>query len=291
MPELSDRIRAIRSTFRLSQREFGLLLNIDQSSMGDLERGVISSECWEKIIQFIEEEPQLAMALLSERIEQPLAASWPERFAALSRKIGITGRDLADLLSVTPSAVADWRAGQSEPRGCPAIIFWILESYAGIDPSQWPSILITLPHDVMTAERIKVLRQSLAMRQRDLAYLMHLTGASTISQWERGDREPGWCANLLLRLLEAMPGPMTRLLEQIPSWSNEPINPEKAIQIRERAGLTQLELARLLQTDLATLVRYEREGVEMGCSVLIYRLIEAYFEEFLRLIQSLYGAE
>jgi len=286
MPEWGDRLRALRERFGLSQRQLAELFDVSQTTI----RRPKWTECWEKLVRFLEEEPNLAMSLLSERLRERTSRPWPERFAALRQKIGINLQELAELLSVTPTTTWDWNSGRHEPQGCEAVIFWILESYSDIEPTSWPSILMLPPGDVITPERIKMLRHTLMLRQRDLANLMH-SPFGTISQKEYGAWHPGWCQNLLLKLIEAMPGPAIELIERIP-WTTTEVSAEKATEVREKTGLSQVQLSRIFRCDLSTIVRLEREGIrERGCVALVYALLDNYHEEFLGLVKILYEME
>ena len=65
---------------------------------------------------------------------------------------------------------------------------------------------------VNTGERLRALRESWGLSQREFAVLLGL-GSGTVNRWEAGDREPGAVAEALLVLSEAAPTKARRLLE------------------------------------------------------------------------------
>lgn len=285
MPEWDGRIRAIRERLHLTQAELADLLGMSEGLINGWEaRRSGNTGCWEKVISALESDLEGTVEIMLEASQRPPDVPWPARFLALEDKIGLTNKWLAELLDVHLTPIVNWKNGTMEPSGCEALMFRILEVSADSDPETWPSILRLASRDTLTAERIKVLRLSLMFRQVDLANLLHITGPQ-VSNWEHNVQGPSWCASLLLRMMEMMPGPTIDLIERIP-WA-DPLSPKDLVRIREQAGLTQIELARLFQADHASIVRMERVGSTIrGCNALVYRLLERYQEEFLSLINT-----
>jgi DNA-binding transcriptional regulator YiaG len=286
MPEWDDRIRALRTRLHLTQGELADLLGMSESLVTGWEINRSGATgCWEKVIGALESDPEGTAELLLKASERPIDVPWPARFQALEDKIGLTNKWLAELLDVHLAPIVNWKNGLLDPSGCAALMFRILEVSADSDPETWPTILRIASRDVLTAERIKVLRLSLMLRQRDLANLLHIT-APQVSCWEHNVQEPGWCSNLLLRMMEMMPGPTIDLIERIP-WA-DPLSAQDIVRIREQAGLTQIELSRLFQADHSSITRMERMGSSIrGCNALVYRLLERYRDEFVSLIDAI----
>lgn len=285
MPDWAGRIITLRERLHLTQAELADLLGMSEGLVSTWETNRSwGTGCWEKVIGALERDPEGTSELLLEASGRPVKASWPERFKILEDKIGLTNKWLAELLDVHLAPIVTWKNGTMEPSGCEALMFRILEISADSDPETWPTILRLSVRDVLTAERIKVLRQSLMLRQRDLANLLHVTHPQ-VSMWENNVTGPGWCSNLLLRMMEMMPGPAIDLMERIP-WA-DPLSAKEVVRIRHEAGFTQIELARLFQADHASITRMERIGSTIrGCNALVYRLLERYRDEFISLIET-----
>lgn len=293
-------VRALRKSLSLSIDQFASLVNLTTGSLYKLEEGKDEvSKCLEMIFAFLEENRKDGAAILAQRPE-PIFLENSEIKAAvvdLKEKLEMTNEGLARLLHVTPWAISSWIVGRKRPGACPELLMWLLGVYSERDPNEWPSMFRPLiparqTRMLITPERILALRKSFLMRQQDLAYLLHVD-ASVISQWEHG-KKPGWCTNLLLRMLEAYPGPAHELLERVPygEWEGLPeewrFSSEKAKAAREKVGLTQDELAYVFGVTGPTISDIET-GVSSEvypCIGLVYELLDLYPEEFVGMIRT-----
>jgi DNA-binding transcriptional regulator YiaG len=290
---LGAKIQNLReNVLRLSRVELALLLDVRQYAVGRWEEEVNTpSPCMQRLLIFLEERPEEGMALLSQRPE-PLfeGKPWSEVVYGLLGKLNMTIRELSTLLDISPSTVNNWLYRADTPEACQRLMLWLVYRYSDVDLSSWPSILRALPSpvlDVIAADRIVALRKSFGVTQRDFANVVHVD-PSEVSHWERGQR-PGWCANLLLRMLENAPGEAFDLLTSIP-WREWELTPEAAKAIRTNLNLSQTDLARLLAVNLKFISDMESEGTvgkKIECVRLLYRLLEAFPKETVSLIQAL----
>lgn len=282
--EFADKIRHIREQFYLTQQNFADLLGITHQTISGWENLREPLLIWERVIQFILDCPAAAVPFLNEKPWRDEPISWPSRVRAILKKLGWTQRMLAEFFSVHGTAIQKWLTEESDMDNGYKITLSLLELYSDVDPKQWPAAIYVAEADVITAERVKLLRQSLGMRQRDLANLIHMNLGS-VSTWELGDERPRWCPNLLLRIVETFPRAAT-LMETI-HWE-DPVPPQKAKDIRLNLGMSHLELARLLGSTVTATFMYENGSQKLaGCAALTYRLLEQYPEEFIGFIKGL----
>lgn len=288
MLEWSDRIEALRKNLDLTQRQLAKLLGISPNYVHLWEtRGRGVNTCWERVIQFIEDCPSEALGILDE-LSVENEGRWSERIQALLEKLGWTHEELSEFIGVWPHTLYAYKRGRNLPP-CSKLIVSLLEIYSDIPVQSWPPALYSKPPDVISAERVKLLRRALNMTQYQLADILHVT-KTTISNYEDGGGSPGWCGNLLLRILETFPT-AAPLLSRIPrTLTEERISAEMARSIRENIGLTTLQFSHLLGITWDSIEnRLEREGIYGGCAALVYLLIEKYPNEFIPLVQGLLG--
>lgn len=283
--EFSEKVRGIREAFGLTQKELAEILGIDRSVIAGWETlAYKAADCWERVIQFLIDCPSSALSVLRQKPWVNDQIGWPDRIINLRQTLGWTRDRFGEFLSTHGETLNRWIHGSSiEP--CYQILMALLEIYSGIDPKEWPPALYLPEEDIITPERIKLLRLGFGMKQSQLANLIHVT-SSIISTWETGHGKPGWCANLLLKMLETYPR-AADLLEKMP-WGDDRISPERAMQVRTSLGLTRLEMAHLLGATSFTINTYEDLGDRgADCGILVYQLLEQHAEEFISYIKDL----
>jgi len=247
----------------------------------------------QRILLFIVERPEEAFDVLSGRPDPLFRGISPSDFISdLMNRTGLPPRDLAQLLNVSVKTVHNWVQGLYEPLPCEQVILSLLDQYIQRDPREWPAILKQLPvagREIITSDRIRALRKSFMMTQSEFGSLLRMA-RSEVSTWEHGHHPPGWCANLLLRILENTPNEAFDLFSKIP-WSGEEITAERSRTVRESLHLTQEELARFLGSDFETISIIENFGTlgrsRMECIKLLYGLLAVYPQDMVRLIQAL----
>lgn len=284
--EFAEKVRSVRESLKLNQQDFAGLLEISPATVSKWESlGKEGTSCWERIIQFIIDCPQSALEFLQRKLWANEAKAWPERITQLRETLGWSVIDLTDFIGIDYNTVGVWMRG-GNIKTCDQIMMSLLEVYSEVDKKEWPPALHFEAPDVVTEERVRLLRLSLGKTQVQLGNMLHVA-RNTVSRWENGVDAPGWSANLLLRMIETWPRSV-ELLERIP-WDDGIITPEVAVRIRESLGLTLLEMAHLLGASQGIAV-YEHEGIadlKAGSSILVYRLIQEYQEEFLHYIRGL----
>lgn len=286
--EFAEKVRGIREGLGLNQYEFADLLDVTRPHVSMWESLAIEeTSCWERIIQFLIDCPSSALQFLREKPWVDEGKAWPDRIMNLLKVLNWRAVDLVEFLEIYETSFQDWISGRKIDT-CYQITMSLLEVYSSVDPKEWPAALHVETPDVITRERIRLLRLSLGKTQAQFGDLLHVAN-STISGWENGHDTPVWSANLLLRMLETWPRSVD-LLEKIP-WDDTIITPEAAFRTRESLGLTGLELARLLGTSAATIYnKNEKKGLagkNRGPAILVYRLLQEYQDEFLSYVQGL----
>jgi DNA-binding transcriptional regulator YiaG len=283
--EFAEKVRGIRESLGLDRHQFADLLDISFGAVRDWEETRKEPDhCWERVLQFIIDCPSSAVATLSKRPWIDETRDWSERVKDLLGRLDWTYERLGEFASVAPNSVVNWVGGiKKNLLTCHQISLSLLEIYADVDPKEWPPAIYLPEEDIITPERIKLLRQSLAMRQRDLANLIHMKNTHS---WETGSAKPGWCANLLLRIIETFPRAVD-LLGKIP-WGDQSLSPARAIEIRSVLGFTTLEFSRLLGASQPTIHNYEYgRNKPSSCAVLVYQLLEQHPKEFLSYAEGL----
>lgn len=281
MANWADRIKLLRESLHLTQEEFAELIGASNQLVSQWETGKQGPTlCWERILQFMEDCPSGAETF--RRFSGDTEIGW-DRVQALLRKLGWDVRELAEFVGTYPTAIGYWEQGR--PIGsCAETLILLLEVYSDTAVGSWPPALYAKRRDTISPERVKLLRLSHAMKQSQLADILHVD-RSTITKYERGV-EPSWCANLLLRVIETFPRAVD-LLAQVP-YTDEVISAERAQAIREQFCLTQLQFSHLLGSTVEAISHTERLGVrDPGCPTLIYLLLEKYPDDFIPLVEGL----
>lgn len=281
--EFAEKVRGVRESLRLNQQEFAELLGVTNSRVSSWETSSFhETKCWDRVLQFLVDCPESAVRFL---LDRPWDQTNPEEVRQrLLGKLGWTNRRMTEALGMYPgSHIHISHPGLSI---CTKILLSLLEVYAEVDQKDWPAALHFETTDIITRERARLLRLSLGIKQSQLGNLLHIDN-STISGIEN-DKVPGWCTNLMLRILETYPRAVG-LFEAIP-WDDEAVSPEMAVEIRNSLGLTQLEFSRLLDVGHDLMGNYEKYGLsgkKKGCAILVYKLLRQYPEEFLSYVQGL----
>lgn len=283
--EFAGKVREVRDLLGLTQRDLAGLLDIHWETLGDWETLTKEAHpCWERTIQFMLDCPSSAIRILAEKPWIDETRTWRERLESLLKRLGWTNIKLAEFLNITIEPIMSWKRGD-EVSTCPAILMSLLEIYADVDPKEWPAAFYFPYKEMITPERIRLLRLGLGMTQSAFGNLIHVIHTN-ISSWETGKALPGWCGNLLLKVVETFPKAI-ELLEKIP-WADDRLYPEQAIHVRQSLGLTQLELARIFGITTVGVIDIETgEYKGTDCGVLLYRLLAEYPEEFIGYIQGL----
>lgn len=286
--EFADKVLGVRKFLGLNQNDFADLLGITPALVNMWERlHAEETSCWERVIQFLIDCPSSALEFLRQKPWANEGGAWPDRITQLREMLGWSMVDLADFLGIHEGSLHPWMNGENIAI-CYQITMSALEVYSSVDPKEWPSALHFEAPDVISEERIRLLRLSLGKTLAQLGNILHVTGQA-VGRWERGVVYPVWSANLLLRMLETWPRSV-ELLERIP-WDDRIITPEVAFRIRTSLGLTGLEMAHLLGASKELIHSiYEVAGIagkRTGSAILVYRLLEEYPEEFLSYVQSL----
>lgn len=288
--EWAERVRALRKSLDLTQMEFAELLDITDSQVSQWERAALSPTlCMQRIFQFINDCTSNALSFLSKKPWQETEVEWGDRIEVVLKALNWSQEQLATFMGVTENAVNRWKVYGHQIDICNRILISLVEVYSDVDRKEWPPGLYFEPEDIITPERIKLLRQSLALTQRQLASFLHMTGGSAVCQWESGEQSIGWCANLLLRIVETFPR-AADLLHNIP-WDDEELSAGRIRQIRMSLGLTMLELSHFLGSTSAVISYYEKNGLkgrkELGCPKLVWLVLEKYPEEFISFVEGL----
>lgn len=179
--DLAERIKRLRTTLGMSQREFGRLFGAEQSTVQGWESG---------------KRPRLKYLMAIERVErgEPAAASVPpdgsgrpqrpigERLLALRTSRDLSQRHLAALLNVSQMTVSNVERGK-RPLGADATRR--LERLEQERERRVEGHRAALS----VAERMQLLRWERGFTQQELADRLGVT-QSMVSLWETGQREP-----------------------------------------------------------------------------------------------------
>lgn len=284
--EWAEKVRNLRKRLGLTQKELADLLDTVFQVIGAWERTVTEPTlCYQRILQFLDDCTSSAIQFLQQRPwENETGSSWKDKLEDILERLDWSQRQLAQFLGVTDATIGGWLNEEYPPQTCYQILVALLESIADTDPKAWPSGLHVETRDVITSERIKLLRLALGLTQVKFGNILHVN-FSTVSKWEVGGNPPEWASNLLLKVMETYPRAV-ELIERIP-WNDEQISGERAAKIRQSLGANTLELAKLLGGNETTLDVYERRGIPASSPVLVYLLLEKYPEEFISYIEGL----
>src|SRR5579871_4821005 len=143
----------------------------------------------------------------------------------LFHRLEITKRDLAELLGVDRSTIADWEKTGYIDFGTCRFLLQLLEAdvdrilpllqkrlKSGKPRAPWP-------------ERVRAMRKAFGLTIEDFADLLS-TIPSAVVNWEQGHSEPISCHAVLLDLIEDHPDEMADMLGFVPAGEVEESPPE-----------------------------------------------------------------
>lgn len=283
--EWAERVRDLRARLGLNQHELANVFNIDHAQVSQWETAVLEPTlCWQRLLQFLNDCTSSALQFFERRPWTEGATSWSEKVEGVLRALDWNQSQLASFLGIHRHSVYAWLNDREIGDPCYQILVSLLEFYSGVDVKEWPAGLHVEAKDVVSAERVKLLRLSLALTQQNFGNILHV-GGNTASRWETGQRAPDWSSNILIRVMETYPRSVD-LIEKVP-WTDERISQKRAREIRNFLGMTRLELAKLLGTSEHRITFYEQDGVDPAPATLIYTLLEQHSDDFIPLIENL----
>lgn len=185
-----------------------------------------------------------------------------EKILEQRKRKGITQQELADALNISRSTLAGYEAENKKPSY--KVLVRIAE-YFGVTVDYL--LELDVGGNVMLGKRIAELRKACDMSQKELGEKLGLS-ASAIGMYEQGRREPG---NAMLIAMENLFGvTVDYLLGVTDSTENAPESSvarkfgNRLRDLRVSEGITQLQMAVILDTSKSNISKYEAGTVEPG---------------------------
>lgn len=185
-----------------------------------------------------------------------------EKIAEQRKRKGTTQQELADALNISRSTLAGYEAENKKPSY--KVLVRIAE-YFGVTVDYL--LELDVGGNVMLGKRIAELRKACDMSQKELGEKLGLS-ASAIGMYEQGRREPG---NAMLIAMENLFGvTVDYLLGVTDSTENAPESSvarkfgNRLRDLRVSEGITQLQMAVILDTSKSNISKYEAGTVEPG---------------------------
>lgn len=170
---------------------------------------------------------------------------------SIRKRFDLTQDELAELLEVSPGTITLWETGKTRPRDENAARIITLRNMDKevVDEALGRSSVET----GFTPDEIRRLRGKLGVTQREMAERMGVSPAS-ITNWERGETQPGRQSRRALQGLqeEIREGQMETDRE-----TGEGMSPGDIRALREKLGLSQVELAEQLGVSAPTVSNWE----------------------------------
>jgi len=146
----------------------------------------------------------------------------PAEFKALRRKLGLTQRQLAQILNAGDRAVRQWEAEDGD-RGSRAIavrVMWWL-AHEPLQPPEWPDAegVVRAVRATMTPAEFKAARRKLGLRQWQLAWIL-ANDERTVRKWEAGGGTNARGPNRMAVRVMGWLADGFRPREWQPSWPN-----------------------------------------------------------------------
>lgn len=185
-----------------------------------------------------------------------------EKIAEQRKKLGLSQEELAEKLNISQKSISKYELGNRKPQ---YKVLVRMAEYFGVTTDY----LLELDGggNVMLGKRITELRKACDMSQKELGEKLGLS-ASAIGMYEQGRREPG---NAMLIAMEKLFGvTVDYLLGVTDSTENEPESSvtrkfgNRLRELRVSEGITQLQMAVILDTSKSNISKYEAGTVEPG---------------------------
>ncbi len=185
-----------------------------------------------------------------------------EKILEQRKRKGITQQELADALNISRSTLAGYEAENKKPS---YKVLVRMAEYFGVTTDYL--LELDVGGNVMLGKRITELRKACDMSQKELGEKLGLS-ASAIGMYEQGRREPG---NAMLIAMENLFGvTVDYLLGVTDSTENAPESSvtrkfgNRLRDLRVSEGITQLQMAVILDTSKSNISKYEAGTVEPG---------------------------
>lgn len=280
--KFSDRIKVLRERLNLTQQELAQLLGIDRVSLSRLEHGHsegLKSKCTDKLLQFLEEAPDVAIPALSNLPYDSVSESWADRIERIKSRFNLSDGRLAEMLGIAYQVYSDYKASRLEPTPCFRIMIFLLERESDlVAPYLWPELSLSSEEGSgWNATRIWNVRHTLNLSEHELADLLNVSYGIE-RQWENGRKNPGTCPRILLELLERRGEFAADLMVDTPLVEDWP--PTKLDSLRQSMNLTIDEFVVLSGMSYGAVGSWFHRGVRGGCAARLLSLMEAHPELF-----------
>ena len=175
--QISSRtLKSIRDRFDLTQKDLAYLLDVSSPTVGSWERGDTEPQKTNRVkIKELREKSKEDVEEMLDQEEKPVES---KGIRAIRDKHGLTQKELAEKLDVTPTTVSNWEQGETTPQS------------EMVDKIQNIGVGEQEDEDTFTGDDIKQLRDEKDLSQSDLAEKLGVSGG-TVSNWERGESSPG----------------------------------------------------------------------------------------------------
>lgn len=279
--KFSDRIELLRKRLNLTQLELARLLGRESHVTisrweHEYHEGPLS-RCIEKLIQFLEKAPDVAIPVLSNLPYDSVSESWPDRIESIKSRFNLSDRDLASMLGVSHQRYFYYKSSRLEPFPCLRIMLFLLEHESDlVAPYLWPE-LSSEEESEWDPAQVKKILDTLNLSEYELADLLNVNHA-TIRTWGRGDKNPGTCQRILLDFLERRGKFAADLIVDTPLVEDWP--PEKLDSLRQSMNLTIDEFVVLSGMSYGAVLSWFYRGVRRGCAARLLSLLEAHPELF-----------
>lgn len=180
----------------------------------------------------------------------------PESLKNLRDRFELTQEELAALLGVSPVTVTAWETGKSTPRRSS------VEKIAEVGQKSQEEVNRELgrePIPDLSADEIRRLREGFGLTQGQLAALIGVSDA-TVTSWETGQTTPNRQNRRKLAAIRSKPrAELEQELEQagLAGGAQAELSPDDIRETREKAGLTQRELAERLGVSVNSVSNWE----------------------------------
>ena len=185
-----------------------------------------------------------------------------EKIAEQRKKLGLSQEELAEKLNISQKSISKYELGDRKPQ---YKVLARMAEYFGVTTDY----LLELDGggNTVLGERIAELRKVCDMSQKELGEKLGVS-ASAIGMYEQGRREP---SNAMLIAMEKLFGvTVDYLLGVTDSAENEPESSvtrkfgNRLRELRVSEGITQLQMAVILDTSKSNISKYEAGTVEPG---------------------------
>lgn len=185
-----------------------------------------------------------------------------ERIAEQRKKLGLSQEELAEKLNISQKSISKYELGDRKPQ---YKVLVRMAEYFGVTVDY----LLELDGggNTVLGERIAELRKVCDMSQKELGEKLGVS-ASAIGMYEQGRREPN---NAMMIAMEKLFGvTVDYLLGVTDSTENEPESSvtrkfgNRLRDLRVSEGITQLQMAVILDTSKSNISKYEAGTVEPG---------------------------